>query len=566
MVLKIGTRSSKLAIWQASAVKEILDEHGVESEIVEFTSLGDRSLGGNLSSSVGQFIHSIDNELVQESIDIAVHSSKDVPVEIPKVIENLAYLERGTTADLVLTKFRKDIPSLEETLDSNLSMNISDILEKFERGSTFGTVSGRRQSFLLSKRPDIIPLSVRGHVQTRIKRLIEGRADAIILAEIGLQRLRSTGLLEQFEGKISACRINEMQWPTAPGQGAICVHCKADRFEELSKIRKLINNSQTEQNVNAERNILQKLGGGCLYPAGISVLDGYAEIRISPSNWREIFCRGNQFDTTVFSGPISTLEIKPPMAENEENKELVNTPRIISTLNSDRISSVLNQSDIPMKNLPVVELIPNFEAWPKDFLSSLASKKDWPYLVLTSPFAAKCAIQISKQNPDIERIQWIAIGEGTARACFKEGVTVAVCAKARNAEELLNFICSNLSTKTNLLLPRSNLASNDLENGLKEYGFEVKSWIGYENAPKSVENLSVNPDDVLLLSSSSSAISWSQNGLDVPKQILCMGIKAKDTIKSLDCFKNSQVSVLEGPTTDYLIQWWNKFRGNWDRD
>ena len=184
MVLKIGTRSSKLAIWQASAVKEILDEHGLESEIVEFTSLGDRSLGGNLSASVGQFIHSIDNELVRESIDIAVHSSKDVPVEIPELIENLAYLERGTTADLVLTKFRKDIPSLEETLDSKLSMDISDILDKFERGSTFGTVSGRRQSFLLSTRPDIIPLSVRGHVQTRIKRLIEGRADAIILAEI----------------------------------------------------------------------------------------------------------------------------------------------------------------------------------------------------------------------------------------------------------------------------------------------------------------------------------------------------------------------------------------------
>jgi len=566
MVLKIGTRSSKLAIWQASAVKEILDQHGVESEIVEFTSLGDRSLGGNLSSSVGQFIHSIDNELVQGSIDIAVHSSKDVPVEIPELIENLAYLERGTTADLVLTKFRKDIPSLEETLDSEFSMDICNILDKFERGSTFGTVSGRRQSFLLSTRPDIIPLSVRGHVQTRIKRLIEGRVDAIILAEIGLQRLRSTGLLQQFEGKISACRINETHWPTAPGQGAICVHCKADRYEGLSKIRELINNSQTEQNVNAERKILQKLGGGCLYPAGISVSDGHAEIRISPSNWREIFCRGNQFDTTVFSGPISTLDIKPPRAKNQHEKELENTPRIISTLNSDRISSVLNQSNIPMKNLPVVELIPNFESWPKDFLSHLDSKKDWPYLVLTSPFAAKCAIQISKQNPDIERIQWVAIGEGTARACFREGVTVAVCAKARNSEELLHFICTNLSTNTNLLIPRSNLASNDLENGLKEYGFDVKSWIGYENAPKSVENLSVNPDDVLLLSSSSSAISWSQNGLDVPEQILCMGIKAKDTIESLDCFKNSQVSVLQGPTTDYLIQWWNKFRGNGDRD
>ena len=185
--------------------------------------------------------------------------------------------------------------------------------------------------------------------------MIEGRADAIILAEIGLQRLRSTGLLQEFEGKISASRINEMQ-PTAPGQGAICVHCKADRFEDLSKIRELINNSQTEQNVNAERNILQKLGGGCLYPAGISVSDGYAEIRISlPIG--EIFCRGNEFDTTVYSVYFD-LRYQTSRAKNQHEKELADTPRIISTLNSDRISSV-NQSNIPMKNLPVVELIPN---------------------------------------------------------------------------------------------------------------------------------------------------------------------------------------------------------------
>ena len=562
MVLKIGTRSSKLAIWQASAVKKILDKHGVESEIVEFTSLGDRSLGGNLSASVGQFIHSIDNELIQGSIDIAVHSSKDVPVGNSTSIKNLAYLKRGTTSDLVLTKFRKGAPTLEETLDSNLSMNISEILDEFDYGSTFGTVSGRRQSFLLSSRPDIIPLSVRGHVQTRIKRLIEGRADAIILAEIGLQRLMSTGLLQQFKSKISAYRINENHWPTAPGQGAICVHCTTDRFEELGRIRDIINNSQTEQNVNAEREILEKLGGGCQYPAGIRVSDGLAEIRISPSNWREIFCQGRKFDTAVIAESISNLEIKLPEEKKQINKKPTNGPRIISTLNSDRISSVLYQSNIPMKNLPVVELRPNFESWPKDFLAPFDSKKDWPYLVLTSPFAAKCAIQISKQNPDIARIQWIAIGEGTARACFREGVTVAICAKSRNSEELLHYIKTTLPSTTKLLIPRSNLASHDLENGLEGYGFDVKSWTGYENSPKSVENLTVNPDDVLLLSSSSSAISWSHNQLDAPKQVLCMGVKAMETINSLDCFKNSQVSVLEGPTTDYLIQWWNKNRGN----
>ena len=146
---------------------------------------------------------------------------------------------------------------------------------------------------------------------------------------------------------------------------------------------------------------MQKLGGGCLYPAGISVSDGYAEIRIS-FNWREIFCRGNEFDTTVFSGSISTLDIKPPRAKNQHEKELADTPRIISTLNSDRISSVLNQSNIPMKNLPVVELIPNFESWPKDFLSPLASKKTGHTLfshhplLQNVPFKSQSKIRILK--------------------------------------------------------------------------------------------------------------------------------------------------------------------------
>ena len=113
--------------------------------------------------------------------------------------------------------------------------------------------------------------------------------------------------------------------------------------------------------------------------------------------------------------------------------------RIISTLNSDRISSVLNQSNIPMKNLPVVELIPNFESWPKDFLSPSPLKR-WPYLILTSPFAAKCAIQISKQNQDIERIQWVAIGEGTARhVSEKESLLLFV----QKLETQRNF-CSSL--------------------------------------------------------------------------------------------------------------------------
>ena len=138
-------------------LKEILDEHGVESEIVEFTSLGDRSLGGNLSSSVGHlFTQSITSWSKDQLISLYIR----VKMCLWKS-RNLSRIWRTwKEAQLQIwsTKFRKDIPLLEETLDSELSMDISDILDKFERGSTFGTVSGRRQSFLLSTRPDIIPL------------------------------------------------------------------------------------------------------------------------------------------------------------------------------------------------------------------------------------------------------------------------------------------------------------------------------------------------------------------------------------------------------------------------
>ena len=95
------------------------------------------------------------------------------------------------------------------------------MLERFDRGATFGTVSGRRQSFLLSQRPDIIPLAVRGHVETRIARLMQGRVDAIVLAETGLARLNSIGVLDDVKADISAFRIDPNDWPTAPGQARL---------------------------------------------------------------------------------------------------------------------------------------------------------------------------------------------------------------------------------------------------------------------------------------------------------------------------------------------------------
>ena len=264
MTIRIGTRSSNLALWQANAVQKKLEKYGISSDLVTLSSTGDRSLGGQLSGSVGQFIHAIDDSLLSGEVDIAVHSSKDVPVEVDRRIENLAYLERGCTSDLIIVRKSESIDSLDKVLNGSSYTPLATILDHFPHGAMFGTVSGRRQSFLLSQRPDIIPLAVRGHVENRLTRLLDGRVDAVVLAEVGISRLNSVGVLDDVK-ELSAFRIDPSDWPTAPGQGAISVHCKKDRFQEFKSLRLVLNHEQTEQDVTTERRLLKEVGGGCLF-------------------------------------------------------------------------------------------------------------------------------------------------------------------------------------------------------------------------------------------------------------------------------------------------------------
>ena len=560
MTVRIGTRASNLAMWQATTVLEALERHGMEAELVPLSSTGDRSLGGQLSASVGQFVHAIDDRLLSGEVDIAVHSSKDVPVDVDERIDHLAYLERGCTTDLIIVRNTGSAPSLDDVLSDRLSTPLAQILEHFPTGATFGTVSGRRQSFLLSQRPDIIPLAVRGHVETRLSRLVEGRVDAVVLAEVGLARLNSIGALDAVKEGLSAFRIDPSDWPTAPGQGAIAVHCTKARFEELESIRTILNHEQTEQDVSAERRLLNEVGGGCLFPAGIGVEGEQVHLQVAPENWRAIFCQGSVYDVFRFAGPMDNLEIELPVQSLDEISMQGNGPRYVSTLNSDRISRVLASHDVPMENVPVVDLVPLLDHWPSAFLQAFPSKRDWPYLVLTSPFAAKCAVAAAKVHPDIGRIPWLAIGEGTARACFRLGVTVAVCARARNARELGTYIVEHFNSSTTFFLPRSDLAAPELEQTLCDAGFGVTSWVGYENKPKDMAPVDIKPLDVLVLSSASSARSWAENDLKVPHEILCMGENARTTILSLDHFSEARVSVLSGPTSDSLVEWWQEHR------
>ena len=559
--IKIGTRTSTLAMWQANKVRQILHDNGCKTEIVGISSQGDKSLGGDLASTVGQFIHAVDNELMAGNIDIAVHSSKDVPVKISEDIVNLAYLERGCTNDLLIFPKSKGHLSLGDLLNTDHTSSLTEALAVIPKSGTVGTVSGRRQSFILSQRPDVIPIAVRGQVETRLKRLRQGRVDAIVLAEIGLLRLHEIGALEDWILDFSAVRISDEQWPTAPGQGAISVHCRALDVGMLNHLRTALNHQKTADDVSKEREILTSVGGGCQYPAGIKVDGDDVSIQVSPQNWREVFCQGLKFDSMKYHGLLSKLEINLPNTQISTSQQVDNGPKLISTLNSNRLARILQNDGINVLNQPVIELIPKADNWPSGFIDNSVSRSQWPYLVLTSPFAAKCAIEVAKTNGDLNRIQWLAIGEGTARACFMRGVTVSICAKSRDSVELTEFIKNKIETHITLMIPRSNVGSTTFVDGLSELGFNVKTWVGYENQPKQVDKMPVADNDVLLLSSPSSARAWVENDLPIPKNILCMGKASQEEIESLQDFANSTVEVLQGPTAEFVAKWWKSARG-----
>lgn len=559
-LIRIGTRTSNLAMWQANKVKEGLEEKGFDTEIVGISSMGDKSLGGDLSSSVGQFIHAVDSELLNNNIDIAVHSSKDVPVEINKQISNLAYLERGCTSDLLIFPTKEGYGNLEDLFSIDSDYSLDQVLSVIPKSGMIGTVSGRRQSFVLAQRPDIIPIAVRGQVETRLKRLKEGRIDAIILAEIGLKRLYEINALEPWILKFSAVRISEKEWPTAPGQGSISVHCRTEDIDSFQEYRDILNHPESESEIVKEREILSSLGGGCLYPAGIKVIGEKVTLQVSPMNWKQIFCKGLNFGSTRYHGLISELKIELPKQEITKSYNTNKGPKLISTLNSDRLATILQNDGIDILNQPVIELNSISDNWPSNFLDDDSPRSEWPYLVLTSPFAAKCAIEVAAKNDDLNRIQWLAIGEGTARACFMRGVTVSICAKSRNSSELTDFIKRKVSTDTSLMIPRSDVASKEFINGLKELGFQVNSWIGYENKSITINSIEMDADDVLLLSSPSSARSWVENALPIPKNILCMGKASQEEIDSLDYFSKSTVEILQGPTAEFVSKWWKKNR------
>ncbi len=248
--LRIATRKSPLAMWQAEHVAKLLKQThpDLEVELVGMSTQGDKILDTPLAKIGGKglFVKELEQGMLDGRADIAVHSMKDVPVELPDGLHLAVIMER------------------EDPRDAFVSNNYSR-LEELPQGSVVGTSSLRRQCQLADRRPDLKIVPLRGNVNTRLRKLDEGEFDAIILAAAGLIRLG-------YEQRITSYIETEDSLP-AIGQGAIGIECRADD-ERVNALIKPLHDADTACCVEAERAMNHRLMGGCQVPiAGFAVLN-----------------------------------------------------------------------------------------------------------------------------------------------------------------------------------------------------------------------------------------------------------------------------------------------------
>jgi hydroxymethylbilane synthase len=273
--LRIATRNSPLAMWQAENVKARLESlhPGLQVELIGFTTRGDKILDTPLAriGGKGLFVKELEQAMLDGRADIAVHSMKDVPMEFPEGLELGVICER------------------EDPRDALVAATISSI-DDLPEGCRVGTSSLRRQSQLLHRRPDLEVISLRGNVQTRLKKLDQGDYDAIILAAAGLIRL---GL----EDRIQQAIPDSWLLPAA-GQGAMGIELRADDNKVVELLQPL-EHRETSLCVRAERAMNRHLQGGCQVP-----IAGFAEIENEQISMRGLVgsLNGETLYTAAHSG------------------------------------------------------------------------------------------------------------------------------------------------------------------------------------------------------------------------------------------------------------------------
>ena len=639
-LIVIGTRATPLARIQAALVAGRLRQFGVQTDIKAMSSQGDRSLGGSFAQSKGVFTGELSAALRDGTVDLVVHSLKDLPVDDEPGLVIAAVPERERPFDLLLLA-----PGVNATGASPLAEMLEDdgeggasrepsATEAFAvlpAGARLGTSSPRRQAGALALRPDLVCCAVRGSVGRRLEWLQSGAIDALLAAEAGVLRLSRNAELEASAAAIRGFRLDLRTWPCAPGQGALAVQVLRGGRLDGHPAMVHLDHPPTRAAVLAERSLLGRLGGGCLRPFG-----AWADVRgstsrhsplraihvaIAPDDWREAAGAGDSplatrvaASATDGGGGVDLDELAarierglagsdaglpagasfpPPAAAAGQNPGgasprarhrahgwqagapsggpihtagtgapsagLVRTPDLIVTSAASTVRRLTCRLDpaVRVAALPATAVDVFDVPWPADRVDLERPRRQWPWLLISSPTAARVVTERAASEPIWGRLPWCALGEGTARALLAAGVPPNLAARATDGRGLADYAARVLDPRCPLFVPHSARGGRSLVEALEASGREVVAWRAYtvHAAPDLVWPRGWQAGRARVLFTAPSAVdAFVGSGLDWPASCWAIGTTTAAALRSAGA---GNVKCAQEPTAAGIENLWN---------
>ncbi len=519
----IGTRATPLARIQANLVANRLRQIGLDTVIRAMSSQGDRSLGGSFAQAKGVFTGELSAALRDGTVDLVVHSLKDLPVDDEPGLVIAAVPARERPFDLLLL-----MPGLEaagttalaELLDHNgegAARRAAPADEAFDilpAGARLGTSSPRRQAGALALRPDLVCCAVRGSVGRRLEWLQSGAIEALLAAEAGIVRLARSGELASWAAAVRGFRLDLRSWPCAPGQGALAVQILGGGRLDGHAAMARLDHPPTRAAVLAERSLLGRLGGGCLRPFGAwaDARGGTAQqpaidavhAAIAPDDWREAAGAGDAPQNIHVEASADSsgtgVDLVALAARIERNlKDVVNpdgtrasrphpatdTPDLVVTTEAAgarRLTRLLPPT-VSAATLPATQVEVFDDTWPADRIDLDRPRRQWPWLLVSSPTAARVVAERAGDDPTWGRLPWCALGEGTGRALLAAGVPPNLAARALDGRSLADYVARVLDPRCPLFVPYSARGGGALVEALEAAGREVVAWQAYTVNP-----------------------------------------------------------------------------------
>jgi hydroxymethylbilane synthase len=511
--IRLGTRSSNLAVWQAQEVASLLRARGVECDIVRIETRGDDipeqplpEIGGD-----GVFTERIERSLLVSEIDIAVHSLKDLPVEQSHELFLGAVLGREEAREVFISRGGLRLAELP-------------------LGAVIGSSSTRRQAQLLSRRPDLTIRPIRGNVETRIRKVESGQFDATVLAGVGVLRLGLAGKISEW--------FDLSDILPAPGQGAIAVQCRSEDVQTRSLLAE-VDQPGLRAETEAERGFLRALGGGCSAPVGAFAYWQGQRLHLhgrvcAADGSRSVDVRGEGTDLQVLVAEVADRALHdgaaqliasafPSSSPQPAGAQSLRGLRVLVTRARNQAEELCRKlvaaGAVPV-SIPMIRIAPVDNARDLDSAIRRLDSHDW--LVFAS---ANCVeFFMSRLHTTRPEFRWTpgapriaAIGPGTAAALAPHGVSADLVPEVHTAVCLAEAILRS-SPKglggVRVLMPRALEGRTDAAAFLRRHGAVVEEVPIYRTDAHTPTREELQPlgqgVDAVLFTSSSAVSAWCE--------------------------------------------------------